>query len=88
MRIKVPIAGVRADEGGSGGASRGEVRMVRAYSIKVEDVAAERERVDQNLDQVDISRVVQLDELQLSEVGPRTPVARVIVRAVRRPSLS
>jgi len=45
--------------------------MTRAYSIKGEDVDAERARVDQDLDQVDISRVVVLDEIDLRPVGPR-----------------
>ena len=45
--------------------------MIRAYSIKGEDVDAERVRVDQDLDQVDISRVVVLDELELRSLGPR-----------------
>ncbi|MAI25453.1 MAG: hypothetical protein CMN75_05415 [Spirochaeta sp.] len=45
--------------------------MTRAYSISGEDVDAERARVDQNLDQVDISRVVVLDEIELRTTGPR-----------------
>ena len=43
--------------------------MVRAYSISVEDVNAERERVNQDESQMDISRVVKMDELELSDVG-------------------
>ena len=45
--------------------------MTRAYSISGEDVDAERARVDQDLDQVDISRVIVLDELELRTTGPR-----------------
>ena len=45
--------------------------MTRAYSISGEDVDAERARVDQDLDQVDISRVVVLDEIELRTTGPR-----------------
>jgi NADPH:quinone reductase-like Zn-dependent oxidoreductase len=43
--------------------------MTRAYSISAEAVAAERERVDQDLSQVDVSRVVQLDTLELPNLG-------------------
>ncbi len=52
--------------------------MTRAYSIRVEDVQAERERVDQQLDQVDVSRVVKMDELELPEVGPRDVRLRIL----------
>jgi crotonyl-CoA carboxylase/reductase len=52
---------------------------VRAYSIKVEDVAAERERVDQDLSQVDVSRVIQLDELELAEMGPKDVRVKILV---------
>ena len=45
--------------------------MTRAYSISGADVDAERARVDQDLDQVDISRVIMLDELELRDTGPR-----------------
>jgi NADPH:quinone reductase-like Zn-dependent oxidoreductase len=45
--------------------------MTRAYSIKVEDVAAESERVKGDLSKVDVSRVVGLDELELASVGAR-----------------
>ncbi|MEE3326152.1 MAG: zinc-binding alcohol dehydrogenase family protein [Myxococcota bacterium] len=44
--------------------------MIRAYSISGEDVDAERARVDQDLDQVDISRVVALDTIELRPTGP------------------
>ena len=44
--------------------------MTRAYSISVEDVAAERARVNEDLSQVDISRVIKLDELELADVRP------------------
>jgi len=39
--------------------------MTRAYSISSDAVASERERVDQDLSKVDISRVVALDTLEL-----------------------
>ncbi len=52
--------------------------MVRAYSISVEDVNAERERVDQDESRIDISRVVKMDELKLSAVGPRDVRLRIL----------
>ncbi|MBW2698688.1 MAG: zinc-binding alcohol dehydrogenase family protein [Deltaproteobacteria bacterium] len=45
--------------------------MTRAYSISVDDVSGERARVNEDLDQVDISRIIKLDELELAEVGLR-----------------
>ncbi|RIL01384.1 MAG: hypothetical protein DCC71_17935 [Proteobacteria bacterium] len=44
--------------------------MPRAYAISTESIAAERARVGGDLDQFDISRVVQLDEAQLRPMGP------------------
>jgi NADPH:quinone reductase-like Zn-dependent oxidoreductase len=52
--------------------------MVRAYSISVDDVNAERARVDQDLDKVDIARVVKLDTLELPKVGPRDVRLRIL----------
>ncbi len=52
--------------------------MTRAYSINVKDVTAERERVNQDLSQVDISRVIRLDELDLAEMGPRDVRLRIL----------
>jgi NADPH:quinone reductase-like Zn-dependent oxidoreductase len=52
--------------------------MTRAYSIQVEDVQAERERVDGDLDQVDVSRVIKMDELELAEIGPRDVRLRIL----------
>ncbi len=52
--------------------------MVRAYSISVQDVNAERARVDQDLDRVDIARVVKLDTLELAKVGPRDVRLRIL----------
>jgi NADPH:quinone reductase-like Zn-dependent oxidoreductase len=45
--------------------------MTRAFSISVEDVASERARVNEDLSQVDVSRVIKLDDLELAKVGPR-----------------
>ena len=52
--------------------------MTRAYSISVDDVATERERVNQDLDQVDVSRVIRMDELELAEMGPRDVRLRIL----------
>ena len=42
--------------------------MPRAYSIRAEAIAAERERVSDDLSAFDVSRVVKLDDLEL---GPK-----------------
>ncbi len=52
--------------------------MTRAYSISVEDVTAERERVNQDLNQVDVSRVIRLDDLELAEMGSRDVRLRIL----------
>ena len=52
--------------------------MVRAYSISVEDVNAERERVDQDESRMDISRVVKMDQLELAEMGSRDVRLRIL----------
>ena len=43
--------------------------MGRSYSISTEDIASERKRVDDDLSQVDVSRVIKLDELKLRDMG-------------------
>ena len=52
--------------------------MPRAYSIAAEDIAAERERVDNDLEKFDVSRVIRLDESQLREMGPRDCHLRIL----------
>ena len=52
--------------------------MPRAYSIRTESIAAERERVGGRLDDFDISRVVQLDEAELRPVGPGDVHLRIL----------
>ncbi len=42
----------------------------RAYSISVDDIAAERERVGGDLAQVNVANVIKLDDLELRDVGP------------------
>src|SRR5256714_2221996 len=46
-------------------------RTVRAFCITAESVARERERVGGNPKDMDVSRVVELDKLELRDVGPR-----------------
>src|SRR5262245_44057079 len=51
---------------------------VRAFSITADAVAAERKRVNDDLNQVDISRVVQMDEVSLREMGPGDVHLRIL----------
>ena len=53
--------------------------MTRAYSISAETIAQENERVGGDLEKFDVSRVIQLDELKLREMGPRDVHLRVLV---------
>src|SRR5438477_3933676 len=52
--------------------------MPRAYSISVDAIAAERRRVNDDLEQFDVSRVIRLDELTLRTVGPRDVHLRIL----------
>ena len=52
--------------------------MSRQYSIKAEAIAAERKRVDDDLNKFDVSRVVALDEIELPEVGPGDVHMRIL----------
>ena len=52
--------------------------MPRAYSITSEAIAAEHERVGGDHDKIDIARVVQLDDLQLRDVGPEDVKLRIL----------
>jgi NADPH:quinone reductase-like Zn-dependent oxidoreductase len=45
--------------------------MPQAYAITADAIAAERKRVGDDLDKVDVSRVIQLDEVKLPELGPK-----------------
>jgi crotonyl-CoA carboxylase/reductase len=45
--------------------------MPKAYSISADAIAAERRRVGDDLEKVDVSRVIALDEVELRPVGPR-----------------
>ena len=53
--------------------------MSRAYSITAEAIAAERARVDDDLERVDIARIVALDDLELPELKQRDVKMRVLV---------
>ena len=52
--------------------------MPRAYAITAEAIAAERQRVDNDLDKFDASRVIQLDEVELRPMGPRDVHLRIL----------
>ncbi len=45
--------------------------MTRIYSIGVDEIAAESERVGGDLDKVDVANVIKLDELKLRDVGAK-----------------
>ena len=53
-------------------------RTVRAYAITAEAVARERERVGGDFDKVDVSNVIELDKLELRDVGPRDVHLRIL----------
>jgi NADPH:quinone reductase-like Zn-dependent oxidoreductase len=53
-------------------------RTVRAYCITAEAVAREKERSGGNFDDVDVSKVVELDKLELPDVGPRDVHLRIL----------
>jgi NADPH:quinone reductase-like Zn-dependent oxidoreductase len=55
-----------------------EAAMSRAYAIKAEAIAAERARVDDDLDKVDVARVIALDELEVAAVGPGDVRVRIL----------
>ena len=45
-------------------------RTVRAYAITAEAVAREKERVGGDVDKMDVANVIELDKLELREMGP------------------
>jgi crotonyl-CoA reductase len=55
---------------------------VRAYSITTESVAAERERTGGNTADVDVSKVITLDDLELRDVGPTDVRMRILAFSV------
>ena len=52
--------------------------MPRAYCITTEAIAKERQRVGGDLEKFDVTRVIQLDELELPELGPRDCQLRIL----------
>jgi crotonyl-CoA carboxylase/reductase len=52
--------------------------MPRAYSITNDAIAAEQKRVGSDPSQIDVSRVIQLDELELREMGPTDIHLRIL----------
>lgn len=52
--------------------------MPRAYSISADAIAAERRRVNDDLDRFDVSRVIKLDELALRPMGSRDVHLRIL----------
>src|SRR5258708_5382859 len=53
-------------------------RTVRAYSITADAVAREKERVGNDTDQMDVSNVIQLDKLELPDVGPNDVHVKIL----------
>jgi crotonyl-CoA carboxylase/reductase len=53
-------------------------RTVRAYCITVEAVARERERVGDDTADMDVSKVIQLDKIELRDVGPTDVHLRIL----------
>src|SRR5215472_7304309 len=52
--------------------------MPRAYSISADAIAAERRRVNDDLDRFDVSRVIKLDEVALRPMGSRDVHLRIL----------
>ncbi len=52
--------------------------MPRAFSISAESIEAERMRVGGEAEKFDIARVIQLDELELREMGPSDVHLRIL----------
>ena len=52
--------------------------MTRAYSITSDAIAAERQRVGNDLAKFDVASVIQLDEVALRELGPSDVRLRIL----------
>jgi len=52
--------------------------MPRAYAITAEAIAAEHDRVGGDFEQIDIARIIHLDELVLPELQPRDVKLRIL----------
>ena len=53
-------------------------RTVRAYAITAEAVAREKERVGGDVDKMDVANVIELDKLELREMGPNDVHLRIL----------
>ncbi len=53
-------------------------RTVRAYAITAEAVAREKERVGGDVDKMDVANVIELDKLELREMGPQDVHVRML----------
>src|SRR5260370_3479246 len=53
-------------------------RTVRAYAIRSDAIAEERDRVGGDPSDMDVSRVIRLDDLELRELGPTDVHLRII----------
>jgi NADPH:quinone reductase-like Zn-dependent oxidoreductase len=53
-------------------------RTVRAYAITAEAVAREKERVGGDVDKMDVANVIELDKLELPDVGPKDVHLRIL----------
>ena len=53
-------------------------RTVRAYCITAESVAREKERVGGDVHAMDVSKVIELDKLELRDVGPTDVHMRIL----------
>lgn len=56
--------------------------MPRAYSISVDAITAERNRVNGDLSKVDAANVIELDEVELRPLGPRSVRMRTLAVSV------
>ncbi|MGH7785223.1 MAG: zinc-binding dehydrogenase [Candidatus Binatia bacterium] len=56
--------------------------MPRAYAITADAIAAERQRVDDDLDKFDASRVIALDQVELRPMGPQDVHLRILAASL------
>jgi NADPH:quinone reductase-like Zn-dependent oxidoreductase len=61
-----------------GSRSEEMARTVRAYCITAEAVAKERERVGGNVRDMDVSKVIELDKIDLRDLGPTDVHLRIL----------
>ena len=56
--------------------------MPRAYAITADAIAEERQRIDNDLDKFDASRVIRLEDLTLRPMGPRDVHLRILAASL------